>query len=467
MEQPKAKPKLLQRPKSSGAGATHAPAAVEPKTPTAKTAEDKDASNANAASVTNTSGPILGTVQLLKRQPATAPTSQESSNTSSAGGESGDVNVISAPAPTRSNQASPIPSLMQEKDVSTTPAPGAVNKPISGILERPKATPGAAPATTANALDSLRPYSSPIEHAVPLIDSSLRMLPDSTSFRHLLEENKNTKDFFVVCAIGPPSSGKSAVLSYLANSKQTKFMPSNKNDLIFPPRANNENQECAFYVSTNRTIFIELAPVFSSSTAVNFVGLVQQFGTIEAATVTWNLRLMRWALSVSHLVLLCSDGMVDPNLIQLVNAAEMIQPVESAFGEGVYPEIVLVCNKVPLTSFYAWTEPGVSKTQTKWNNLYRQLTGKTPRITPNVLLLPHNKNNFGFEEYRFEALRKILDQWDRYNRAPFIPDVEGKAKIPQAITIPEWSQIAAKYWEEMQLQSFFSSYLQSYLKSFP
>jgi hypothetical protein len=44
---------------------------------------------------------------------------------------------------------------------------------------------------------------------------------------------------------------------------------------------------------------------------------------------TWNLRVMRWAMAVSHIVLVVSDSLMDPNLFQLMNSAEIIHSMVS------------------------------------------------------------------------------------------------------------------------------------------
>lgn len=119
---------------------------------------------------------------------------------------------------------------------------------------------------------------------------------------------------------------------------------------------------------------------------------------------------MRWALAISHVVLLVSDTLLDPNICQLVSSAEMIHPLvisysivkymcnliftnlqftdltqESALGEGVYPEIIFVYNRVTQSELndYKLTE--------NLEFLLSTTSGRDPRIKPNFFLVPDAK----------------------------------------------------------------------------
>lgn len=92
-----------------------------------------------------------------------------------------------------------------------------------------------------------------------------------------------------------------------------------------------------------------MAPVFSCAATYD---LASQPGNLETTSVvskafilsmliflsnvlvmyqTWNLKVMRWALSVSHVVLILSDNLLDPNICQLMSSAEVVHPMVYLF----------------------------------------------------------------------------------------------------------------------------------------
>ncbi len=91
---------------------------------------------------------------------------------------------------------------------------------------------------------------------------------------------------------------------------------------------------------------------------------------------------MRWALAVSHVVLIVSDNLLDPNLCQLISSSEMIHPLESALGEGVYPEIVFTINKVQESTL---NDPELLD---EYQCIISSIIGRNPRIQPNIFMLP-------------------------------------------------------------------------------
>ncbi|ODM93757.1 hypothetical protein Ocin01_12925 [Orchesella cincta] len=228
---------------------------------------------------------------------------------------------------------------------------------------------------------------------------------------------------------------KSTILSYLAGDE--KF----GNRSIFPPRNRDEEMHSSIYISQDQIVFIEMSSVYNQAATNDLIPLVSQQGVLEVSNVTWNLRLVRWALSVSHVILVVSENVFEPNVFQLMNSAEIIHAMDSALGEGSYPEPIYVCNKTNLELL-----DKMDGTQ-EFQKQFTSVIGRTPRISTNYFVLPHIK--YDMEHYRFDEFKRSIMEFNRYNRAPFAPDKDGLAKLAQKHNIQDWFQNASRLWDDM------------------
>ncbi|CAL8144238.1 unnamed protein product [Orchesella dallaii] len=290
------------------------------------------------------------------------------------------------------------------------------------------------------------PYHFPGGKAMPLIDSSMKMC-SWKSFNYDANNYPGNMDYLVVTVIGRPNVGKSTILSYLAGSE--KF----GNRSVFPPRNRDEEMQSSIYISQDQIVFIEMSSVYNQSATSDLIPLVSQQGVLEVSNVTWNLRLVRWALSVSHVILVVSENVFEPNVFQLMNSAEIIHPMDSALGEGSYPEPIYICNKANLELL-----DNLDGAQGReFQKQFTSVIGRKPRISTNYHVLPHIK--YDMEHERFDEFKRSIMEFNRYNRAPFAPDKDELAKLVQKHNIQDWYQNACRLWDDMNMSNYFSSYV--------
>jgi len=256
------------------------------------------------------------------------------------------------------------------------------------------------------------------------------------------DKGRLSSDYFVITALGRPLTGKSSILTYLAGE--------DANGKMFPTRQRDQQLESYMYITNSNLIFIEMASLFNCSAVHD---LANQQGNLETLSMAWNLRLMRWALSISHIVLIISDNLFEPNLCQLMSSAEMIRPMTSALGEGVQPEIGYICNKVPSSLL---DDP---KMENKYQLMFDTIAGRCRQIKQNFFMLPLLRANMTISLDRIEDFRASLREFIACNRCPHYSFPEGQTKFPQNYNASEWYCNAVKIWEEMQHSGYFSSYV--------
>ncbi|CAG7786606.1 unnamed protein product [Allacma fusca] len=410
---------------------------------------DRDSERSQGGGITGTShdtAPVHGPVVLLKR-PDAAGAAVSGPTVSSKDSREGRTERDQQPSqgkPTaillragQWNKGDSIPDLRGTGSALT--GSGVPSEPSSGEVKLVKSKPTAQSST-------LKPlYTFPHQHAIALLNANKDMTMETDL--EFITANSNSTDFFVITAVGVPQTGKSTLLSYLGTPSE--FGESK----LFEPRKLHQQKECSVYMTSSKIILIEMASIFNGAAASDMINLMGPQGTLETAAMSWNLRIVSWALSVSHVVLLVSEQLVDPNLLQLINSASIIHPTEPMFGDGASAELVYVCNKAS----HSLLEVNNSSAVRSAESVFNSSLGRSPRISQNFFTLPHLRwkdQRIGFKNFKFR-----VEDFVRYNRATFSSELKNVKRFPQSVTLGEWQQAATRVWDDFNQNSGFQSYM--------
>ncbi|CAB3404821.1 unnamed protein product [Caenorhabditis bovis] len=162
----------------------------------------------------------------------------------------------------------------------------------------------------------------------------MRLISDFNEFADNLSEyfSPTNCNYNVIAAIGPQGSGKSTILSMLAGNTSRQMY----REYVFRPVSREANEQSRHQTTkleifvANGHIFIDCQPMHSYSIAEqsNF----RQKGTNASYTdESWMLRMLALLISVSHTILVCTEVIIDRNIISTIRMAELIRPTLSTF----------------------------------------------------------------------------------------------------------------------------------------
>lgn len=192
-----------------------------------------------------------------------------------------------------------------------------------------------------------------LKSCVKLIDESMQFCEVSTD--SFMDQN----DFLVVGILGQQSVGKSTVMSLLASGNPSQPVK----DMCFKPQdydqavgASHCTSGIDLYVTANRMLLLDTQPLMSasvferisnldvssstatpgtkkyagtsaaSSSSGPGLGDVGLLTNMDGALEIHSLQMAAFLLSVCHVVILVQDWFFDPDIIRLIQSAEMLKP---------------------------------------------------------------------------------------------------------------------------------------------
>lgn len=169
----------------------------------------------------------------------------------------------------------------------------------------------------------------------------------------LVDYLSDQSDFLVVGVVGKRGTGKSTLMSLLAGSKfeEHKLFRTAGKDL--KESAQHKTTGIQAFVTPERTILLDVQPLLSSSVLDKAINMdkkhfANDFKYYENYTEMQSIELACFILSVCDVVLVTEDWFVDPNLLRILQTAEMLIPnmsPEEAQWEQQQPHLVYVLNK--------------------------------------------------------------------------------------------------------------------------
>ncbi|GMR37272.1 hypothetical protein PMAYCL1PPCAC_07467 [Pristionchus mayeri] len=143
------------------------------------------------------------------------------------------------------------------------------------------------------------------------------------------------RDFRVIAAVGPQTTGKSTILSMIAGNqpldlfRQYVFRPSSREAV---EQSKHQSTKVSIYVSKARNIFIDCQPMSCVSILDEQLqqGGRERGGTRGGERLALqahieNLQILAWTLQVSHSVLVCHDWFIDLDIVKQLRTAELLR----------------------------------------------------------------------------------------------------------------------------------------------
>lgn len=269
------------------------------------------------------------------------------------------VSSHSTSASTENASFTPTPTTHSSTPSSSTPAPApaapATQQQPKSHLDQHLAS-GLA-ALKINLPEDLHRSTKLIEHNFQWSDTPIEYLLDQT-------------DFVVVGCVGLQGTGKSTIMSMLADSSDIVY----KKSYVFEPQDRSEQERAIhltngidMYVTKERLILLDTQPIMSPSMLSQFLlydrKVPSEFSSAEICLEVQALQLLTFMYTVCSVVLVVQDHFVDLDFLNLLKTAEMLKlNTSSANGQdsaGVtsedinehFPYLVFVYNCCEPRSF--------------------------------------------------------------------------------------------------------------------
>lgn len=192
-----------------------------------------------------------------------------------------------------------------------------------------------------------------MKSCVKLVDETMQFCEVPTEY--FMDQN----DFLVVGILGQQSVGKSTVMSQLASGNPSQLVK----DMCFKPQDYDQAMAAShctsgidLYVTSNRMLLLDTQPLMSasvferisnldisanttapsakkyqststqSSSSGPSIGDVGLLTNMDGALEIHSLQMAAFILSVCHVVILAQDWFFDPDMIRLLQSAEMLKP---------------------------------------------------------------------------------------------------------------------------------------------
>ncbi|KAL4223285.1 smg-9 [Mactra antiquata] len=175
-------------------------------------------------------------------------------------------------------------------------------------------------------------------------------------------------DFLVVGVIGLQGTGKSTILSFLADNTEIDSYRS----YVFQPQSREVREECGhmtngidIYVTSQRVIFLDCQPLLSASVLDQIIHnekkIPPEYSTAENYAEIQSLQHMTFLLTVCNTVIVLQDWFTDLSLLKFIQTSEMLKPTTPSSGHDgnttsddhpdYYPHIVFIQNKAGREEF--------------------------------------------------------------------------------------------------------------------
>jgi len=148
-----------------------------------------------------------------------------------------------------------------------------------------------------------------------------------------IETLMEQSDFIVVGCVGLQGSGKSTVMSMIADPKDIV----EKGKLLFRPQRKSDMEKAVhrtvgidIFVTKERMILLDTQPLLSPSMLDQYLRydrkVPTEFSTAEICLEVQALQILTFLYTVCHVVLVVQDHFTDLNLLNLLKTAEMLKP---------------------------------------------------------------------------------------------------------------------------------------------
>ena len=172
-----------------------------------------------------------------------------------------------------------------------------------------------------------------------LLDENLQLI--DTLDQYLSDMNEN---YTVIGVLGKCGVGKSTVMSLLSGLDTNTF----KSSVSESETAKHKTNGIECYVTSERTILLDVQPLLSASVLDKNINLSEQSKKTldlkyhENNVHMQSIELACFCLSVCNVVILMEDWFFDPNLITLIHTAEMLLPNMTEYDQAYKHETHLI-----------------------------------------------------------------------------------------------------------------------------
>lgn len=290
---------------------------------------------------------------------------------------------------------------------------------------------------------------------VPLMKRPLKLLTSELVFNteaisSYIQEQSN--DFLVVAFVGPQNSGKSTLANLLLQDSQT---PPEKN--IFQTRSQRHLTQLGqitdgidIYITKDRVMVLDCAPLLSNPSYKDYI--LSELDDLKILTFLFN---------VCNLVVLVQEKYINPNVVRLIHAAEMMKMSNSSTAEDEHlAKLMLVQNKAGqdhLTTAHTQDMKLVYKTIFQNSNINGYLMQSTNEEEEksvgnvNFITIPDLR-----DVARVDRNKRIVDNF----RMQVLMSRRYATKYSQVTQFSEkmWLQSLAKTWDSQASNYFFKKY---------
>ncbi|XP_014482978.1 PREDICTED: protein SMG9 [Dinoponera quadriceps] len=283
-----------------------------------------------------------------------------------------------------------------------------------------------------------------------------------------LEYLYDQQDFLVVGCLGTQSVGKSTIMSLLTSEYAPDIFP--VQDLSHHESATNCTSGIDIFITKNRVIYLDTQPILSisafdsSTSSFDQKKAASDFTSTETNLELQSLQFMAFLFSVCHVIIFVQDWFVDPNLVRVLQTAEMLKPSSTTTMDQdyveYYPHLVFLHNKAEPGDF---TPSSIKRMKDFYNKTFSSsrlqthsgidMSQDSTESGLNLFLMPVlNKTNQD-EAFFGESEKSLVDKLRRK-----IHGVTRNPMTPSVLTEKNWYHYVSKVMEAVKKSHLSSEY---------
>lgn len=288
----------------------------------------------------------------------------------------------------------------------------------------------------------------------PLMKQPCKLLSSELVFNietisSYIQEQSN--DFLVVALIGPQNAGKSTLANLLINplynlQEKDTFETRSKQHVV---QLGQITQGIDIFITKDRLMVLDCAPLLSNSLYKDYI-----LSELD------DLKILTFLLNVCNLVILVQEKYINPNVVRLVHASEMMKTRGSSNEDEHLAKLMLVQNKMrhdELTVQHAKEMKSVYKTIFKTSNINCYLLQST---SDEKEKMAENINFIGIPDFKDtsnpDRTKRIVENF----RMQVLMSKRYTTKHTQVTQYCEkmWLQSLTKTWDSQASNYFFKKY---------
>ncbi|XP_046453307.1 protein SMG9-like [Daphnia pulex] len=310
--------------------------------------------------------------------------------------------------------------------------------------------------------------------ATVIMTAPVKLLSEDLAFQDSLHEFlTDNPDFLVVGCVGLQWSGKSSVLSHLAASncrtivKQTMFSIATSH---LQMKGLTGTIGLDAYVTEDRVIWLDCQPLLSAAIAEREIvanyskdTYKENLPKLESSCVgtsmeVQSLQLLSFLYCICHILIVVQDSLGDPNLIRLLQTAEMLKP-------NLASEDSVVDHMPHLVTIYNRAQPSdlVPEMLKQTHKFYKMAFKKSRLQISSEQFSDSFKTDDGANFVSLLDWTSANDQWTSYEET--IPQLKAKLLAlprhsfgPAGLTEKSWFSFAIKAWEAVRKSTLMMEY---------